>query len=782
MEKDYSQRFALRILTLLLWAAVLAFAADAAADIKSFSKFLSDSQLNQGVSPQSEIFIPAANQPPTNDKPVTRPPAEQRPTPPRENTRPGRDIDIRDVIQIFAPIVVDQIKRVAVPNLKGKTAQEAKTILSRSKLKLGKVDKTKSKEKSEIIIRQFPAARKMVTRGSAVDVTVSIPVVEKPSVVNIDISPSRQTLQQGKFARFSGKVSIKRYFGNGSQTIDLTDNKQLSWLWRCGNQTSNKKTFTIDTGKLNIRKHKVFLIVTARSTPGAAAMARLQNMKYEKTASLIITQALIRVPSVLNKDIETAKEILEKAGLAVGQIKRVQLDSGNHTVIKQRPRKGDLVSPGSAVSLDISIPEPLPEYKIQIQSNKATVEENEAVTLSATLTPRPEKSLRYQFIINGESHPSPNNQLTTRFKTEGVYTAYVTASINNGKAIESKRIRIQVKSALVTVPPVVEETLSTAETMLKKSGLRLGEVYKIKTASGNHTITEQLPIAGTKVRPGKKVSVTVAVPLPDYKLNLESDKHNIDINEQVSFTAKLTPVPDKVVSYKFFINDNIHSTENNRLESMFQNPGNHEVYATAKVDDGRTMKSHSLTIIVNEAWEMPISKIKPASVNIKQGEPVVFINDSKFDKRGSATLTWSAWNGKSGTEQNFTTDTNNIQPGQYWVTLTVTDSRSNTDKSQAELIIEPLKNKWVWWLPIALGGFGMAAIGYAIHKSNTTASTSVKKLKSPRLSYLPETDLGTQSVSENADSSAAGLCVQVETDIGEQAISTYSDKQEKNDG
>lgn len=314
MEKDYSQQFTLRVLTLLLWVVMLAFTGNAAADIQFLNKLLADNHLNQGTRPQFEIDTPAVNQSPANNKPATR---------------PDRGFDFRDTIQILAPVVIDELRRVTVPDLQGKTIQQAERILKQSKLKRGAIKKTQIQRNSEVIVRQYPAVNKRVTVGTAVDLYVAKVTVAEQRKLIINIKPHNLTRRQGETARFTGNASMKVVTGNGSQIVDVTHNQHLSWQWKYGNQTSQKNTFSVDTRNFKKGEHSVSLVVTLRPQFDASFRAATNTKRYEAKTILTIKSALITVPSVLNRDKMTAIEILKRASLSVGNTQIVEMEKGS---------------------------------------------------------------------------------------------------------------------------------------------------------------------------------------------------------------------------------------------------------------------------------------------------------------------------------------------------------------------------------------------------------------------------------------------------------------------
>ena len=203
-------------------------------------------------------------------------------------------------------------KEVAVPDLVGKTVEEATTALDKLNLKLEVGDKISSSEYDEgQIVSQDPKAEMTVKEGYTVTVSVSKGKVKEGTVPNV----VSKTANDAKFVL-------------------------ESYGYKLGSITQENSDMPKD--------------VVIRQTPEAGTEAD-PGTSVDIVVSLGSAVEQVDMPDVKGKDVDTAKEVLEKAGLAIGA---VDYDMSSayaiNTVMWQQYEPGTKVDKGTAVNLKIS--------------------------------------------------------------------------------------------------------------------------------------------------------------------------------------------------------------------------------------------------------------------------------------------------------------------------------------------------------------------------------------------------------------------------------------------
>lgn len=102
--------------------------------------------------------------------------------------------------------------KILMPLLKGKTLRDVKVTLKRLGLKLNKIKKVKSDYKTNIVIKQYPKEGKEITKGSKVNVDVSIGpnigMVRVPDLLGQSFTEAKQTLRANSLT--VGKINYQK--------------------------------------------------------------------------------------------------------------------------------------------------------------------------------------------------------------------------------------------------------------------------------------------------------------------------------------------------------------------------------------------------------------------------------------------------------------------------------------------------------------------------------------------------------------------------------------------
>ncbi len=203
-------------------------------------------------------------------------------------------------------------KEVAVPDLKGKTVEEATEELGTYGLKIEIRDEVSSSEFEEgEIVSQEPKAEMTVKEGYTITVNVSKGKAEEGTIPNVANKSSS-----------SAKYLLESYgYGVGKVTQENSD-------------------LPID--------------VVIRQTPKAGSEAKA-GTKVSLVVSLGAAVKQVSVPSVMGMDVDAAKGELEKVGLSIGAVDYDMSTAYEvNTVMWQQYEPGTMVDKDSKVNLKIS--------------------------------------------------------------------------------------------------------------------------------------------------------------------------------------------------------------------------------------------------------------------------------------------------------------------------------------------------------------------------------------------------------------------------------------------
>lgn len=174
--------------------------------------------------------------------------------------------------------------------------------------------------------------------------------------------------------------------------------------------------------------------------------------------------------------------------------KTVSEDDGysDGEVIKQNPKKGTMVEPGSTIRLTVAAVE---ESKTVTVPSVAGKSYDEAVSLLEDVGLRVDREEQYSDSVSSgnviSSSPSSGEEVE-----EGSTVTLVVS-----KGAETKT---------VSVPDLSGMTQSAAESVLESMNLTLGSVQEVESDSTTGTVIGQTIEAGTSVKEGSAVGITIA--------------------------------------------------------------------------------------------------------------------------------------------------------------------------------------------------------------------------------------------------------------------------------
>lgn len=315
----------------------------------------------------------------------------------KENGKPKKKVRINKVkvaaiiLALICAIPVSQLvlsaienisadKEVSVPNLVGMTVEEATDTLDKLNLKLEVGDQISSSEYDEgQIVSQDPKAEMTVKEGYTVNVSVSKGKVREgtvPNVVNKTANDAQFVLE--------------------------------SYGYKLGSITQENSDMPKD--------------VVIRQTPEAGTEAD-PGTRVDIVVSLGSAVEQVDMPDVKGKDVDAAKEELEKAGLAIGSVGYEMSTAYElNTVMWQQYEPGTKVDKGTAVNLKISTADQPPassrSVALTVDFGKAS---NEVFYLTVVVSD--ESGVRT--IINREQRFKSDGSDILSFTGDGVGTVKV---------------------------------------------------------------------------------------------------------------------------------------------------------------------------------------------------------------------------------------------------------------------------------------------------------------------------------------------------------------------
>lgn len=204
--------------------------------------------------------------------------------------------------------VGQQPGKTTVPDLQGKSAEDAKSALEQAKLKLGNTTSRPVDNPSDVgkVVQQNPTANSSAPEGTAVDIVVGSGVNQKevPNTVGKDYATAKQTLQNAGF-------KVQRVDQASDQPKDQVIEQQ----------------------------------------PNGG------NLPPNSTVKLIVSSGpqQIQMPDLTGMTEEQATQQLQSLGWS-GAIQTQQTSSGGgkaYTVVKQNPQAGSQISPTQSITLTI---------------------------------------------------------------------------------------------------------------------------------------------------------------------------------------------------------------------------------------------------------------------------------------------------------------------------------------------------------------------------------------------------------------------------------------------
>lgn len=337
---------------------------------------------------------------------------------------------------------------VVVPDLGGRTVAEARTLLEKSGLQLGKVGQVPAQQAVGTVVRQSPAAKQTATRNSAVDIWIAeAPAIRVPNLVGRPLKEAEALLRKSGF-RLGQVASVTSKYPEGT---------------------------------------------VARQSPSANSTAdRGTSINVWIAAAPVTPSNLVEVPDVVNRQLKEAEAILARSGLNLGPVTRLPSDAADGTVIRQSPAAGQGVNRDSRVNVWVAQAGPAPSADLVKVPDLRKRQVKEAAAILR------EAGLRLGNVTRRPSDVPPGTVLSQ--------------SPSAGQGVDrDSPVDVWVAEATeIKVPSVVGSPLKEAAAILAKAGLRMREAGREASGHPEGSVARQAPAPGEAAGKGSFVEVWVA--------------------------------------------------------------------------------------------------------------------------------------------------------------------------------------------------------------------------------------------------------------------------------
>ncbi|MCL7412007.1 MAG: PASTA domain-containing protein [ANME-2 cluster archaeon] len=252
----------------------------------------------------------------------------------RQNPAPGTIVAVNSKVNLVVSVGAD----VTVPNITGLKREEAKAIIEDTGLTIGKETPTISKTKEVgTVSTQSPVPGVEKPEGSSVDIRIVAEAVHVPNVIGNKIDDATLSIENAGLV--VGKIE---------QVISGGEPGTVS------NQLPTEKRIVAAGSSVNLN------VVSGPQglTPGeAVTMTTPERMVMTAVLSATQPQEVSIVPNVVDKNIDFAKVVIEKAGLSVDNVTEVVSDLKPGTVLEQFPAADSQTLAGSKVDILVAVKE-----------------------------------------------------------------------------------------------------------------------------------------------------------------------------------------------------------------------------------------------------------------------------------------------------------------------------------------------------------------------------------------------------------------------------------------
>ncbi len=257
---------------------------------------------------------------------------------------------------------------VEVPMLLGLSRDAASAALARAGLKPGTISEEQSPAPAGTVIHQNPDAGDLIPRTASVDLVLArAPQVEVPQLLKLTLAEAEDVLQNiglrlGTIAEEVSKAepgTVIRQSPEAGTSVDVGSSVDITIATAETVSVPNIVGHREDDGLGLLKKARLVPgeRKTRQATEGIGTILE-QNPPAGREAPIgspvhyiVGVAELVRVPDVVNVNIEKAKQVLERAQLITGLITTQRHPRLDNIVLSQQPGAGRDVPPQTAINL-----------------------------------------------------------------------------------------------------------------------------------------------------------------------------------------------------------------------------------------------------------------------------------------------------------------------------------------------------------------------------------------------------------------------------------------------
>ena len=368
-------------------------------------------------------------------------------------------------------------KMATVPDLFGASEAKARDLLDNAGLKVGEVARSEANARPGTVIKQSHAARAQVTRGTAVDFVLAIPVNPPPVKM----------------------ATVPDLFGASEEKARaLLEDARL----KVGQVTSDQANAR--PGTVIKQTHAARSQVTPGTAVGFVLAVPIPPARGGRGTAVPPPVKMAVVPDLFGATEEQARDLLGNAGLRVGEVTRTVASARPFTVFKQDYAARTQVPAGTAVGFVVAEPippDPRGRGTAPPPVKMATVPDLSGATEEGARDLLGRAGLRVGEVSSAEAGAKAGTVIKQSHAAGAQVTADTAVSF------------VLAVPVTVEVPSVVGNTQGSAVTILRNGNLRSGTIKEEPSRlPKGQVLTQGIP-AGTKVPAGSAVDLTIAVPV-----------------------------------------------------------------------------------------------------------------------------------------------------------------------------------------------------------------------------------------------------------------------------